>query len=354
MKRILILIDNLSVGGGQRVVMEIVKNIDFSQFEVVVLCYGIKRNTPIEECIEQNCKVKYLNVSGSINLKDMLCVFKCISNIKPDLIHAHLGGITFALPWSFINRKPLVVTAHTIPEKAFNKKNEIQLKIGLKFGKVILVAVSEENHKRCKKYYNITDEKCRCVNNGIDIEKYKSKEHIGFRFINVATHNENKNQGMIIDSFSKLRNLYSDVYLTLVGDGPCHGEYREMVERLHLNDCIEFTGLISDPECYYEKSDIYVQSSYREAMPMSVLEAMAAGLPIVATNVGGLSDIVKSNGELITAGDSNGLFEAMKKMRELNEESLEAMKIESRKVSKLYSSKSMTKKYMSIYEEMIK
>lgn len=353
-RRIIIIIDNLSVGGGQRVVMELAKNIDLSRYCLKVICSGVEQFNSVEESIRSVCDIEFLNLQGRVKATDIFKVMKCISKFKPDIVHAHLGGVTYAVPWSILHRKPLVVTAHTIPEKAFSKKNEMQLKAGLMLGNTMLVAVSEENHNKCKEYFNLSNIRCRCVNNGVDTDKYKQKKHDGFRFINVATHNENKNQGSIIICFAKLRKIYDDVFLTLVGDGPLHKEYQELATSLNLGDSIEFTGQSSSPEDYYEKSDVYIQASHREAMPMSVLEGIAAGLPVISTDVGGLADVVKENGILVKDGDSDGLFNAMKTMREASTATIEKMKNISKSLSHGYSSTIMTEQYMSIYDEMIK
>ncbi len=354
MKNLLIVIDNLSVGGGQNMVYELVKNIDSEKFSVTILCYGIKRNTAIEKNLEVICKVIYMNITGHITPLDMLKVMKQISKLKPDVLHAHLGGITFALPWAMAFRKPIVITAHTKPDKAFSKRNEKQLRIGLRKDFVKLVAVSEENHVACKDYFDIDDDKCFCINNGIDVNRFYREEHEGFVFINLARQDENKNQALLLRCFRRLHDEYPAVRMILAGDGPTHNSLIEISKELEISDFVELPGMVSDSENYYARSDIYVQSSYREAMPLSVLEAMAAGLPIISTDVGGLKDVVKDNGILVDAGNEDDFYESMKKLYMAASEKLNKYKTESLKLVKSHSADNMAEEYCRLYESIIK
>lgn len=351
-KTLLIIIDNLLIGGGQTVVLELVKNLDCSKYKVVVLCYGVKRDTSIEKELEELCTVKYLNIKGKIGFSDMVYVLKKISEIDPDIIHAHLGGVTFGIPWSIIHKRPIVITAHTIPEKAFSKMNEMQLRLALKTKKVKLVAVSEENCSKCKEYFKIDNKKCRFVNNGVDSHKYYIVPHDGFNFINVATHNENKNQQLIIKAFAALCEKYDNIKLILVGDGPTHDMLMKLAADLGIGNKVIFPGLVSNPEKYYQDADVYIQSSHREAMPMSVLQAMMANMPIISTNVGGLVDVVKENGILINDNDTQVLCESMESLITMDYEKRNFMKEQSRKIAMKYSSEAMALSYMNIYNEL--
>ena len=78
---ILILIDNLTVGGGQNVVYEFAKNIDCTKYSVTVLCYGPKQNTIVESALECMCNVEYMNISGRITLIHVWKVLRKISSL---------------------------------------------------------------------------------------------------------------------------------------------------------------------------------------------------------------------------------------------------------------------------------
>lgn len=333
-------------------VYELVKSIDKNNYSVTVLCYGVKRNSTIEEKLEKICRVVYMNITGRITPTDMWKVLRKISALKPDILHAHLGGITFALPWARLHRKPIVITAHAKPEKAFSKRNEKQLRAGLKKDFIKLVAVSKENHIACKEYFGIGDDKSFCINNGIDVKRFYRDEHEGFVFINLARQDDNKNQALLLKCFKRLHDEYSDVRLILAGDGPCHKSLIELAETIGISEFVEFPGMVSNAENYYARSDVYVQSSYREAMPLSVLEAMAAGLPIISTDVGGLKDVVRDNGVLVESGNEENYYQAMKKLYSESEDILDRYARTSKELVNEYSSDLMAEKYSMIFEKL--
>lgn len=352
-KKLLIVIDNLAIGGAQNMVYELVNNLDRTNYHVTVLCYGIKNNSSIEEKLEKLCPVIYLHVQGKITLSLMWKVLRKITALKPDILHAHLGGITFALPWTLLHRKPLVVTAHTKPSKAFSSKNEKMLRLlGLKKKKFALVAVSKENHQACKRYFNVNDNKCFCVNNGIDLNRFKQKEHDDFVLINVARQDENKNQTMLLHCFARFHSEYPKTKLLLVGDGPLHEELVSQVGLLNLTNCVQLPGNVANTEDYYADSDVYIQCSHREAMPLSVLEAMATGLPIISTDVGGLKDVVQENGFLIPDNDEDALYRAIWQVYHSTANEKKSMSMASQRIVQGYSSESMARQYEKIYDKV--
>jgi len=218
----------------------------------------------------------------------------------------------------------------------------------------MLVAVSRENLSLVQKYYKVNDDKSVIVNNGIDIERFYKIPHDKFTFINVARQDDNKNQGAIIRALDKLIRAGKKANLLLVGDGPCHDKLKSQAVKLGISDSVLFTGNVSDPTKYYAQSDVYVQASFREALPLSVLEAMASGIPIVATNVGGLIDVVDGNGILVDVEDDDALFSAMNTIMELSQSEYEIMANRSKQMVKGYSSVRMAEQYEKVYEKLFK
>jgi glycosyltransferase involved in cell wall biosynthesis len=353
MKNILTILPSLSMGGAEHMAYELIKNLDTDQYSSEVICYGPRKGTILEKQMEAVCKVHYINITGKIGPFQVLKAMCVISRCNPDIVHAHMGGITFAIPWCKLHKKPLVLTVHTRPDRAFSSRNQKQIRSFLKSGRFTIVAVSKENYEMVKKYYGIADDRIRFVNNGIDVERFYRKDHEGFAYVNVARQDENKNQAAIIRCFKKIHDIEPNSKLYLIGDGPCHDDLIHLAKELGIDDAIEIPGLCSTPEDYYAISDVYVQSSHREAMPLSVLEALAAGLPIVSTDVGGLKDVVKGNGKLVQDGDEDALHQAMLNMMELDDREKIVMSTASLKIAQSYSSRRMSKEYEIIYENVL-
>lgn len=349
-KKLLIVLQSFETGGAQNMVYELLRCIDRNKFDVSVLCYGTRVNNALTEKLEEIQYVKYLNTEGRITPVTFVKILHEITKSKPDVVHSHLGGTVFAVPWGLLHHKPIIVTAHTKPEKAFSKSVIPFLKLGIKKNTVRLVAVSKENQSMMTQYFGLEADKCAFVNNGINIERYYRKEHELFTFINVGRQDENKNQTAILKCFAKLRNEEYPIKLYLVGDGDRHESLIEEADRLGLKDSVVFTGNVGNTEDYYAVSDCYVQASHREALPLTALEAMATGLPIVSTNVGGMKDIVsENNGYLVSDNDEDALFEAMKNILTMSSEELNTLGKNSLKRVEDYSADKMTQCYENLY-----
>ena len=348
--KVLTLLNGLGMGGAEHMAYELVKNLNREITDAPVFCYGQKLGTPLEDEMSSVTNLQYGNVSSSITLFHMVRMLMRISSYKPDVIHAHMGGVTFGIPWCLLHRKPIVITVHTKPEAAFSEKNQKLIKKALQKKIAFIVAVSEENYKYVKEYYEISEDQCAFVNNGIDIDRFYRTQHQGFTFINVARQDENKNQEAIIRCFASIHKDNPRTSLLLIGDGPLHDKLKKLTGELGLSDCIQLPGLIDKPEIYYAQADAYIQSSHREAMPLSVLEAMATGLPIISTDVGGMRDVVRNNGRLVPDGDLDNLEESMRWVLSVSSHEKEQMMIESKKISEGFSSKKMAQRYQEIYD----
>ncbi len=352
-KRLLILIYSLGVGGAETMVAELVKKIDKTRFSCSVLCISPKKHTFVEDWVESVCPVSYLGITGSLGVRQMLHAMAEIRKLKPDVLHAHLGSVAIALPYGMMFHKPVVVTIHTKPEEAFSRRNETLIRKALQKGIAYPVAVSPENLDLCREYFNLDRDCGTYVNNGVDMDRFFRREHERFTYINVATHNENKNQAMILRCFDRIHREHPQTSLLLLGEGPTHEKLLVLSQQLGLGGAVVFPGRVGDTENYYSQSDVYLQSSFVEALPMAILEAMASGLPVVSTDVGGIRDVVKGNGVLVPAGDEEAYYKAMKLLLDIDEETRSSMGIESYKCAEAYSSSAMASRYMEIYDARI-
>lgn len=351
--KILIMISSLAVGGAENMVYELIKKLNRHVNEVELLCIQSQYGNELEKKIENITKVHYLKIDDGFSFKNIKKVLKKLKTIKPDIIHAHLGSVGYAFLWTLFYKIPLVVTVHTRPDKAFASRINYLLKSSLLKKKIKLVAVSEENMKLLKHYYANRADMCTFVNNGIDMDGFTKEKHKIYTFINVARQDKNKNQEAIIKCFDRLQKEV-DCRLILVGEGPCTQILKNLVRKLQLEEKIEFTGIVGNPNKYYAISDCYVQASHREALPMSILEAIATGLPIVSSDVGGICEVVSNeNGILYKDGDNDALYQGMRKCYFHDSEWIEKCELKSKELAKKYSSAGMARNYEKIYKSMM-
>lgn len=351
--RVAIVLEDFSIGGAQRVVSELVQHIDAQKVKLLVLCLWERSDTALAEAAEKVADVRYLGIHGKNLIANYFRISKILRSFHPDIVHAHLVGQLYAVPWGLLNHVPVLITAHTKPRKAFIKKIEWLIRYGVNHKKIWIAAVSQENLDLVKAYFPGAEKQCLCINNGINIHSFYRKEHADFTFINVARQDENKNQMAILRAFHHLYLQRNDIKLILAGDGPCHEKLAAEVKKLGLDQVVLLPGKVDQVSDYYAVADVYVQSSHREAMPMSVLEALAAGLPIISTDVGGLHDVVKGNGILCPDYDGEAIYQAMKRLLFMSSGERKLMIRGSQNISKNYSSDKMAKRYESVYCEVI-
>ncbi|MFC1510691.1 glycosyltransferase, partial [Candidatus Omnitrophota bacterium] len=153
--------------------------------------------------------------------------------------------------------------------------------------------------------------------------------------------------------FSFMRDNLS-LKILIVGDGPEYDRLRQYAQARHLDERIIFTGILSDVTSAYQAMDIFVLPSLTEGVPLTVLEAMASHRPVVASNVGGVSQLIENDktGFLI---DVNRLDSLLKPRIEELIENVEKRKVLSDKayafVLKKYSLNTMCELYSNIYKE---
>jgi glycosyltransferase involved in cell wall biosynthesis len=131
--------------------------------------------------------------------------------------------------------------------------------------------------------------------------------------VHVARLNRIKDQGTLLRAARLVADTLSGFTLDIVGDGPMHDEVHALAAELGLGDVVRFHGFRDDIGAVLATADLFVLSSLSEGISITLLEAMAAALPVVATDVGGNREVVlpEETGLLVPAGDAAALAEAM-------------------------------------------
>jgi glycosyltransferase involved in cell wall biosynthesis len=128
--------------------------------------------------------------------------------------------------------------------------------------------------------------------------------------------NEVKRQDLLLRAVAALGPGYDDIQVLLVGDGPARGELEQLVPSLGLKGRVYFAGYQSAPERFLPAMDVFALTSRLEGLPLALLEAWAAGLPIVSSAVGGVPKLVENGGAglLFPNGDQDGLVVALRSL----------------------------------------
>lgn len=298
-----------------------------------------------EEYREQEDRLKkyateiyYLPMIREIQLKaDMSCIFKInklLKQIKPDIVYLHsskagaLGRI--ALLFNF--KTKIIYNAHGwyFTAKISEKKKRIfafiEKILAIKTHKI--VNISQNEYEAAFKYKVASKNKMCVIENGIDLERFENLEQYREEYRNkfnlfdndivigvLGRISEQKDPMTTIKAFNILRKKYNNLKLMYIGDGDLKEDVLKYAEENKLKQDIIITGWVNKSERYLSAIDVAILPSKWEGFGLAIVEYMAAGKPIVATRVGGIQNIIKSdeNGILINLESEQELADSIEK-----------------------------------------
>ncbi len=319
-RKLFICITKSSWGGAQKYVFDIATNTPRDQFDTtVVLGEGGELKKKLEEAGVKTILLK--NSQRDINIKKEFALFfeliKLFRDEKPDIIHLNsskMGG-SGALAGRLAGIKKIIFTAHGW---AFNEERGFLSRMLIKILHIItiilchkIISVSENTKKQIG---GLFEKKIIVIKNGLRetklFEKDVSKKYITEKILElnkkakntilnnptwIGTISElhtNKGLSYAIDAIAKIK---SNVIFIIIGGGEKRKELEEQIVKLGLSNKIFLLGHIDSASSYLKAFEIFVLSSITEALPYVLLEAGYASIPTIATNVGGIPEIIENN-----------------------------------------------------------
>ena len=314
-----------------------------------------------------------------------------IRNTKIDITHPQLPLTpSFAVPPHF--GKNLVCTVHStwkgeaeaIKEEAYSRLNAnekflVSFNWFLRFFETGMIkrsnrviAVSDFTRQELRKYYNVPENRIRVIHNGVDTHKFqpavnkqKIKTELGLKpddivILSVGRLYARKGLFTLIEAIPMVIKQFKHAKFVISGKGQSDeiAKLSSYAERLSVKDNIIFTGYYPDKKLpkLYQAADVFAFSTFYEHHPFAVLEALATGLPVVTTTVGGIAETIETgkNGLLVKPADSKQFSKALLYLLEHQKEAAE-MGIKARKtIVEQYDWSILVKKTMQVYEEVSK
>ena len=308
---ILYVITRSEMGGSQTHVLDLLRG--FRQEHELTLVTG-ERGFLTEEASKLGVRIEVLpNLVQPLrplrDLKALVQIAQLINRIKPGLVHCHTSkaGI-LGRAASRITKIPVVFTAHTWSfadgtSKSWKLIGTPSERIAAKWTSKIL-AVSDSNRNLAIERRVAPPDKIVTVHNGIDDTPHRACRDACAvpRIVMVARFAPQKNQSQLIEAMSGIDIPFK---LTFVGDGPTRAAAESLVAEYGLRDRVEFLGIRKDTDHILAASHIFVLATNWEGFPITILEAMRAGLPVIATDVDGVREAVAHDvtGLLAPKGD---------------------------------------------------
>jgi L-malate glycosyltransferase len=322
-----------------------------------------------EEQFAANARIYYISIGKKNNLhfqtqKDLLFyswnAFQIAKKLKKknkyDFIHAFFG-----IPCGYIALKlkiPYIVSLRGSDVPFYNRRFYFWDKFVFKrlskkiWQQAKCVVANSSGLKQLAKKAS-PRQKVEVIYNGVDTQKFKPNIDKGtsgtIKLISVGRLIPRKGYKYLIEAVKGLDNCE----LLLIGEGTEKERLQALARKLRVK--VRFLGRVSHQEVAYflKSADIFVLPSLNEGMPNSLLEAMACGLPVIATDTGGSIELVKGNGIVVPKADIAFLRSAIKKLLS-DKNSLEKMGCKSRQLAEGMSWASASEKYKYLYNNFAK
>ncbi len=352
--KILQFIPNLRMGGAE-IMCENLSNALKEKGHNVVVVSLFNEETLISKRLEQNgIKVVFLNKKLGFDLEIFSQISKLIKQERPDVVHAHLRSMPYVMPvatWHHVKRK--VYTFHSIAQTDGGKVGKLIYRFFFKHLAVIPVSLSKLVQKSICDVHQLPIENIPVVFNGVNLSRCIPKDSYSyddeFKVIHVGRFADVKNHYAMVTALAELKQ--EKVRFQFMGDGPLEDDIRQLAKDLDVEDKIDFLGLQSNVYPFLHNADAFVLPSKYEGIPMSIAEAMGTGLPIIASNVGGIPDMLTNEeSAILIQPTKDDIIIPVKRL--MNDETLRrCIGTKAREKSVYFSAEMMAEKYIQVYSK---
>ena len=265
---------------------------------VVVSLYD--EQTPIARRMEQaGVRILYLDKKLGLDLTMVPKLMKILRQEKPDVVHTHLDVIKYAVAAARLcGIRRCVHTVHNVAhEEAEGRLQQIINTVYFRLGWSVPVALSPEVRKTIVSFYGLKEAVVPMIFNGIDLSKCLPKTDHALAepavLLHIGRFNQQKNHRGILEAFAQVLKSHPGCRLELIGEGDLRQETENLAETLGIREKVVFLSNQTNVYPFLQKGDIFLMPSRFEGMPMTIIEAMGTGLPIVASAVGGVPDMLE-------------------------------------------------------------
>jgi glycosyltransferase involved in cell wall biosynthesis len=371
-QRILWLLDSFGMGGAESLVLPFARSLDRESFELIVA--GISGGVNADRIRETGTRVVDL---GAHSLRDVSAFRRLLALVREeqiDVMHAHL---TYATIWSAIasrlTRVPAVATLHVSPiatqalhpslrhRLLTSARDTLMKRIANRWTHTV-VTVSDALRQEYVQS-GLRASKTRVIHNGIELDRFRRpkadvRQRLESEFsippgapiaVTVSVLRPKKGIEVLVDAVREVE----DAIFLIIGDGPEKESWMELAHQKGVADRIRWAGYRTDVDALLAGADLFVHPSLDDAFPTVLLEAMAAGLPVVASRVGGIPEIVtdEENGLLVPPGNAKVLAIAIARLLR-NETERNRMQQGAVRAADQFSARAWIDRLMSLYREV--
>lgn len=285
---------SLEIGGAEMLVTRLIEAIDRDRFVPSVTC--LRRRGPLADRLsEQGIQVECLDVPdnrGALHLG--LALRRAVGRWRPDILHTHNVSPFVASVFALAAR-PSIRLVHTKHGRSTARGVVGRAAAWWAARRATaVVAVSRDAAEQAVHQEHVARSKVRVIINGVDVPPPVLRNRTPARAITVARLETVKDQATMLHAVAAIVAARSNFHLDIVGDGSERAHLEAIADRLGVRRHVSFHGFQAAVSSYLADADIFLLSSVSEGISLTLLEAMASGLPVVATAVGGNPEVVAS------------------------------------------------------------
>jgi len=365
---VLHLITRLPIGGAERMLLGVLRNLDATRFDSIVCCIQ-DRGELADEVESLGIPVHALGLMerGGFDRRVAPALRRLIREQKVEVVHSHLYHANlYGRLATWRDGIPIIASVHnTYTRRKWHRHliNRLLAKYTFR-----ITAGSIDVERDILNHDHVAPEKVVRLPNCIDLDRVstslspgEAKQQFGFGPADlvigtVGRMEEQKGHAFLLEAFAHLRQMPQldgmPLRLLVVGDGRQMPATAQRAEQLGISEFCRFPGSIRDLAGVYRAIDVFVMPSLWEGLSLAMLEAMAAGRPMIATDVGGARDVLGDGvrGLLVPAGDAGALAGAIRGLLVNAEKSAVMADLGSKHVRENYSVAALSRQLAELYE----
>ena len=367
--RILLVIDEANVGGGQRHVLWLAEGLVRDGYEIAVACE--RQGYLVDELRSIGIRHLPVDLGNHFSAKSLFHLIRLIREFDPTIVHTHGGtaGVYGRIAARYLNRTT-VHTYHGIHylhfEAGWMKRIYLFLEQFLLRWTDATICVANSDLHLALSHNLAKHARAFVVVNGINARQFgpsaepSKRKRVSNRRVTVigtiGRLHEQKGHRYLIQAAGEIAKLSAPIEFRIVGDGNLRSELELQVQTLGLQNVIRFLGSRTDITAQLAQMDLFVLPSLWEGLPLVLLEAMSAGVPIIASNVDGVSEILEDGKDalLVPPRDPHTLAMAIVKLIRNKKEARHLATNALRKISKRFDVKDMVRQTERVYRTILK
>jgi glycosyltransferase involved in cell wall biosynthesis len=315
--RIVCVVDGFNVGGAERALLALLARLDRHRFRRVVFSTG--REGPLQAAYRDTCdRVESHPKRFAFDASLIARLARVLHEERP---HVCLSVLFYADVIAALAARrapvPLVSWQHVLPSRDLKNRrfyHRLAARTVLpRFTTIVCCADCVRDD--LASLYRLDPARLVTVHNGVDLRRFAFQEprQGPFRIGMLARFDPEKRHADLLQAVARLRESVPAVRVVLAGDGPTRADMQALARQLGLESCVEFPGVVADAEQMYPTFDVVVLTSAYEAHPVTLLEALACGRPVVASDVPGVREAVAAGEDalLYPPGDVAALAAAL-------------------------------------------